>query len=81
MRNDIRRRVFSHGGLYRRGSCEKAGEQILSGFVFQEWERFEMADKLYDVIITGGGPAGLAAALYAARDRSKTLILERFMPG
>ncbi len=35
----------------------------------------------YDCIIVGGGPAGLAAALYASRDRFKTLILEKFMPG
>lgn len=35
----------------------------------------------YDCIIIGGGPAGLAAALYTSRDRLKTLILEKFMPG
>jgi thioredoxin reductase (NADPH) len=35
----------------------------------------------YDVIIIGAGPAGLAAALYTARDRLKTVILEKFMPG
>ncbi len=39
-----------------------------------------MADK-YDCIIIGAGPAGLAAGLYTARDRLKTLILEKFMPG
>jgi len=35
----------------------------------------------YDCIIIGAGPAGLGAALYTARDRLKTLILEKFMPG
>jgi thioredoxin reductase (NADPH) len=35
----------------------------------------------YDCIIVGAGPAGLAAALYTSRDRLKTLILEKFMPG
>jgi thioredoxin reductase (NADPH) len=35
----------------------------------------------YDCIIIGAGPAGLAAALYASRDRFKTLVLEKFLPG
>ena len=35
----------------------------------------------YDCIIVGAGPAGLAAGLYTARDRLKTLILEKFTPG
>ncbi len=37
--------------------------------------------KKYDCIIVGAGPSGLAAALYTARDRLDTLILEKFMPG
>jgi alkyl hydroperoxide reductase subunit F len=34
-----------------------------------------MSQALYDTIIIGGGPAGTAAAVYAARKRLKTLII------
>ena len=40
-----------------------------------------MTDNTYDCIIVGAGPAGLGAGLYAARDRRKTLLLEKFYPG
>lgn len=36
-----------------------------------------MPETPYDVIIVGAGPAGLAAGLYAARDRYTTLLLEK----
>ena len=40
-----------------------------------------MTTRIYDCIIAGAGPAGLAAALYAARDRFGTLVLEKLTPG
>lgn len=37
--------------------------------------------KIYDVIILGAGPAGLAAGLYAGRSRLDTLIIEKGKDG
>jgi thioredoxin reductase (NADPH) len=36
---------------------------------------------MHDVIIAGGGPAGITAGIYAARARLKTAIVEKLMPG
>lgn len=36
---------------------------------------------MYDIIIIGGGPAGLTAGLYAGRSKLKTLIIEKDISG
>ena len=38
-------------------------------------------NEIYDVIILGGGPAGLTAAIYASRAHLKTLVLAGMPPG
>ena len=43
--------------------------------------RTRAAQPLYDVCIVGGGPAGLAAAVYAASEGLSTVIVEREAPG
>jgi thioredoxin reductase (NADPH) len=40
-----------------------------------------MAEKMYEIIIVGGGPGGLTAGLYGARANRKTILIEKFMPG
>jgi thioredoxin reductase (NADPH) len=69
------------------------GRQIIPTLVFAdgsilvEPSNAELAEKLgirrqaqrryYDLLVVGGGPAGLTVGLYAAREGIKTLIIER----
>jgi thioredoxin reductase (NADPH) len=38
-------------------------------------------EKIHDLIIIGGGPAGLTAGIYATRGKLDTIMLERLNPG
>lgn len=38
-------------------------------------------DRIYDVVILGGGPAGLTAGIYARRARLDTILVEKLLPG
>jgi thioredoxin reductase (NADPH) len=38
-------------------------------------------EETYDVVIIGGGPAGLTAGIYAGRGGLKTVIVEKGLPG
>jgi thioredoxin reductase (NADPH) len=40
-----------------------------------------MSQSLYDVVIIGGGPAGLTAGLYTSRAQLRTLLVERMIMG
>ncbi len=37
--------------------------------------------EIFDVVIVGGGPAGLCAGLYSGRAKLKTVVLEKGIPG
>jgi thioredoxin reductase (NADPH) len=43
--------------------------------------RARVDGRSFDVVVLGGGPAGLAAAVYASSEGLSTLVVERFAPG
>jgi thioredoxin reductase (NADPH) len=43
--------------------------------------RRPLQQKVYDLVVIGAGPAGLAAAVYGASEGLDTLVLERMGPG
>jgi len=59
--------------LRRPSNAEVAGELGLTAALEES--------KIYDVIIAGAGPAGLAAAVYAASEGLQILVLETHAPG
>jgi thioredoxin reductase (NADPH) len=43
--------------------------------------RAQVDGQAFDVVVLGGGPAGLAAAVYASSEGLSALVVERFAPG
>jgi thioredoxin reductase (NADPH) len=65
--------IFPDGSVLRepatRDIAERVGLQTRAALPF------------YDLVIVGGGPAGLAAAVYGASEGLKTILVEREAPG
>src|SRR5260221_2184597 len=49
--------------------------------VAEEWGRAAPRRRAYDIAVVGAGPAGLAAAVYAASDGLKTIVVDSDGPG
>jgi thioredoxin reductase (NADPH) len=65
--------VFPDGSFLAEPSNDELADRIGLSRVASEKE--------YDLIIVGGGPTGLTAAIYGARENAKVLIVEKSAPG
>jgi thioredoxin reductase (NADPH) len=59
--------------VYRRATVKQVANKL--GL------RANVDGQSFDVVVLGGGPAGLAAAVYASSEGLSTLVVERFAPG
>jgi thioredoxin reductase (NADPH) len=64
---------FENGEILSRPSKEAVAEKL--GL------NPKASSELYDLVIIGAGPAGLAAAVYGASEGLKTLLIEKHAPG
>lgn len=65
--------LFEDGSHLIAPSSAQIGEKI--------GMRSKAIEKLYDVVIIGAGPAGMAAAVYGGSEGLKTLLIEKHAPG
>lgn len=65
--------VFPDGSALIRPTTLQVAEKV--GF------RMKAEQPLYDLIVIGAGPAGLAAAVYGGSEGLKTMLIEREAPG
>lgn len=74
--------AYSGGFMSRRGACKcsrlRSSRAVVgcSSFICTCYHNL-----MYDVIIIGGGPAGMTAGIYTARKKLKTLLLAKQLGG
>jgi len=71
--DDLPALLFEDGSVLRNPELRQVAEKL--------GRPLEVAHSLYDLVIVGAGPAGLAAAVYGASEGLRTLLFDRKGPG
>ena len=69
-----------NGGIRKKAILSEI-EGLVSPGDFNKLNKKEIRKREVDIIIMGGGPAGLTAAIYAAQAKLKTLLIDQELPG
>lgn len=70
---DLPALLFEDGGVLTNPDVRQVAEKL--------GRSLAVSHELYDLVIVGAGPAGLAAAVYAASEGLRTLLFDRKAPG
>jgi len=65
--------------IYEDGSCQQ--RPTISQIAEKLGISPQLTNQIYDVVIIGAGPAGLAASVYGVSEGLRTLLIERKAPG
>lgn len=65
--------IFPDGSFVAEPSNDELADRLHLSRAAQE--------KAYDLVVVGAGPTGLTTAIYAARENSKVLVIEKSVPG
>ena len=71
--SDLPAVIFEDGTALRNPEPRQVAERL--------GRSLSASSELYDLVIAGAGPAGLAAAVYGASEGLRTLLLDRHAPG
>ncbi len=71
--NDLPALLFEDGAVLRNPELRQVAEKVGAPLTATQ--------PLYDLVIVGAGPAGLAAAVYGASEGLRTLLFDRRAPG
>ena len=77
-RRDLPTLITANGLPLRRPSLREVAQVV---GLLRSLEHEGQRDIFCDLVIVGAGPAGLAAAVYAASEGLKTVVLESYAPG
>jgi len=70
-----------NGAIKKSEIIEQLGKLLPISVIKERFDKIKPVESYYDVIILGGGPAGLTAALYLCQAKINTVIIDTKLPG